>query len=100
MKPAELRSLRQQLGWSATEAAARLDLSYRSYRYTEQGTNAHGKPLIEVPRTIALSMLAYALATDIEVSAVTPKRLADFCLAVLRRPGGSGAPPSTEKPDD
>jgi hypothetical protein len=88
MTPGELQTLRERLGWSAEEAAARLDMSYRSYRYTEEGTNAHGKPLVEVPLTVELAMLAYELAADIQVSAVTPKRLADFCHAVFR-PGRS-----------
>lgn len=83
MRPAELKELRQQLGWSQQEAAARLDLSFRSYRYTEDGTNAHGKAITEVPRPLALSMLAFTLAVELEVGFVSPDRLADFCKSVL-----------------
>ena len=68
MTPSELRAIRNRLGWSQTEAADRLGVSFRSYRYTEQGVNAHGKPQPAVPRALALAMLAYDLAAEIASS--------------------------------
>jgi transcriptional regulator with XRE-family HTH domain len=88
MTPPELRIIRRRLGWTQDQAATRLGVSGRSYRYTEQGRNSHGKP-VGVPPLVAVAMLGFALATDIEAPVwISRARLVEFCRAVHREANG------------
>lgn len=91
MTPPELRNIRQRLDWSQNQAADQLGVSLRNYRNTEHGLNSHGKP-VGVSPVVAVAMLAFALAADIEVSAIGPDRLVEFCRAVQREGSNSKEP--------
>lgn len=84
MTPSELREIRHQLDWSQTEAAERLGVSFRSYKYTEQGVNAHGRPQPAVPKAMAVAMLAYELAAEIQMRPIGAARLETFAGDVSR----------------
>jgi DNA-binding XRE family transcriptional regulator len=59
MMRAELRGIRTELGWSVREAAERLGVTPRTYRYYESGVSSSGRPAPAVPRTVAIAMLAF-----------------------------------------
>jgi transcriptional regulator with XRE-family HTH domain len=84
MTPKELRDRRRRLGWTQASAADHFGMSHRGYRYLEQGETSAGKAAPQVPRPVAISMIALELARDIEVAALTPEKLALFCRAVQR----------------
>lgn len=83
MTPADLHTIRKRLGWTQAEAARRLGMSHRAYKYIEQELGARPERP-EIRASVAVAMLAFALAADIAAAAVGPKRLTDFCRAVER----------------
>ena len=64
MTPAQLRAIREQLGWSQAEAGRQLGLSLRAYKYYEAGENSGGAKLDHVPKPIARSMLGFKFQRD------------------------------------
>lgn len=69
MTPQQLYAIRQELGWSQTATAKYLGVEVRTYRYYEEGKNAHGTTYPHVPQAVGLAMLGLRFARD--VAAVT-----------------------------
>jgi DNA-binding XRE family transcriptional regulator len=55
MTPQELREWRRALHWSQRRAAEALGVSWRAYRYLEEGATSHGVRRPTVPRHIELA---------------------------------------------
>ena len=66
MTPDKLRELRHELGWSQTLTAERLGVNERTYKHYEAGTTSRGRETDAVPKAIAMTMLAFRYARDIE----------------------------------
>jgi transcriptional regulator with XRE-family HTH domain len=70
MTPVELRDRRLALGWSQEEAAERLGVGLRTFKYMEAGGDVRREAtrIDPVPKTVALAMLAYRFAQHVEVA--------------------------------
>ena len=50
MTPAKLIQWRENLGWSQTDAADALGISFRAYQYLEAAVTSRGRPIKFIPK--------------------------------------------------
>jgi hypothetical protein len=55
MTPGDLVQWRWQMNWPQVKAATELGLSFRAYRYLEEGTTSRGRPIALIPRDIEVA---------------------------------------------
>ena len=55
MTPAKLIQWRENLGWSQTDAADALGISFRAYQYLEAAVTSRGRPIKFIPKLTELA---------------------------------------------
>ena len=65
MTPAKLIQWRENLGWSQTDAADALGISFRAYRYLEAGVTSRARSLKFVPKLTELACAELTLRDEI-----------------------------------